>query len=154
MSIAIALTLHLIAINVWVGGTFFVVVVMSHVIATLEPYQQLIMWRKALARFFTLVWLAMFVLLTTGSWMIYRTYGGLGNAPLYILIMALLALLMMMVFILTFFVPYRHFKQAIQAQDNEACQRKLETVRLLGKVNMVIGLCVVIIIGIGPRYFV
>ena len=154
MSIAIALTLHLIAINVWVGGTFFVVVVMSHVIATLEPYQQLIMWRKALARFFTLVWLAMFVLLTTGSWMIYRIYGGLGNAPLYILIMALLALLMMMVFIITFFVPYRHFKQAIQAQDIEACQLKLETVRLLGKVNMVIGLCVVIIIGIGPRYFV
>lgn len=154
MSIAIALTLHLIAINVWVGGMFFVVVVMSRVIATLEPYKQLIIWHKALARFFTMVWLAMFVLLTTGSWMIHRIYGGLGNAPLYILIMALLALLMMAVFIITFFVPYQHFKQAIQAQDFKACQLKLETVRQLGKVNMVIGLCVVIIIGIGPRYFV
>jgi len=154
MSIAIALTLHLIAINVWVGGTFFVVVVMSRVIATLEPYQQLIIWRKTLARFSTLVWLAIVVLLITGSWMIYRIYGGLGNAPLYVLIMALLALLMMTVFIITFFVPYRHFKQAIQAQDIETCQRKLETVRLLGKVNMAIGLCVVIIIGIGPHYYV
>ena len=154
MSIAIALTLHLIAINVWVGGTFFVVVVMSHVIATLEPYQQLIIWRKTLARFSTLVWLAMVVLLTTGSWMIYRIYGGLGNAPLYVLIMALLALLMMTVFIITFFVPYRHFKQAIQTQDIETCQLKLEAVRLLGKVNMAIGLCVVIIIGIGPHYLI
>ena len=154
MSIAIALTLHLIAINVWVGGTFFVVVVMSRVIATLEPYQQLIIWRKTLARFSTLVWLAIVVLLTTGSWMIYRIYGGLGNAPLYVLIMALLALLMMTVFIITFFVPYRHFKQAIQMQDIETCQLKLEAVRLLGKVNMAIGLCVVIIIGIGPHYLI
>ena len=154
MSIAIALTLHLIAINVWVGGTFFVVVVMSRVIATLEPYQQLIIWRKTLARFSTLVWLAMVVLLTTGSWMIYRIYGGLGNAPLYVLIMALLALLMMTVFIITFFVPYRHFKQAIQKQDIDTSQLKLETVRLLGKVNMAIGLCVVIIIGIGPHYLI
>lgn len=154
MSIAIALTLHLIAINVWVGGTFFVVVVMSRVIATLEPYQQLIIWNKVLARFFTLVWLAMFVLLTTGSWMIYRIYGGLVSAPLYVLIMALLALLMMTVFVITFFVPYRHFKREIHAQDIEACQLKLETVRLLGKVNMLIGLCVVIIIGIGPHYLI
>ena len=81
-------------------------------------------------------------------------YGGLGNAPLYILIMALLALLMMAVFVFTFFVPYQHFKQAIQAQDFEACQLTLETVRLLGKANMVIGLCVVITIGVGPRYLV
>jgi uncharacterized membrane protein len=154
MSIAIALTLHLIAINVWVGGMFFVVVVMSRVIATLEPFQGLVIWHKTLAGFFALVWLAMLVLLLTGSWMIQRMYGGLGNAPLYILLMTLLALLMMTVFIFTFFVPYRHFKQALQAQDFETCQRKLETVRLLGKLNMLIGLCVVMIIGAGPHYLV
>lgn len=154
MSIAIALTLHLIAINVWVGGMFFVVVVMSRVIATLEPHQQLIIWHKVLARFFKLVWLAMVVLFISGFWMINGIYGGLGNAPLYILIMGLLALLMMTVFIITFFVPYQHFNQAIQTQDFETCQLKLETVRLLGKVNMVIGLCVVIVIGVGPHYLV
>lgn len=154
MSIAIALTLHLIAINIWVGGMFFVVVVFNHVTVNLERALLYATWYKALSRFFSLIWLAMALLLATGGWMIRGIYGGVAGVPLHILLMATLGSMMMAVFVFTYFAPYRKFRQALQRRDYEACDTQLEKVRLLGRVNMVIGLCVVIVIGAGPHYLV
>ena len=154
MSIAIALTLHLIAINVWVGGMFFIVVVFGRVTASMETAQRLTAWHKALSHFFVLIWIALTTLLLSGSWMISMVYGGLRSAPLYIWMMAIIGLLMMIVFVVTFILPYRRFRLALSAHDYARSKRELDTIRLLGKVNMVLGFCVVAIIGVGPHLLV
>jgi uncharacterized membrane protein len=49
---SIALLLHLVAINIWVGGSFFAIVILGRVIKKLETQQQLVVWQLVLKRFF------------------------------------------------------------------------------------------------------
>lgn len=149
MSNAVAVVLHLFAINVWVGGTLFCVVILDYAAARLEPVRQHALMHSVFRRFFSLVWFAMPVLLLSGSWMIYGMYSGLGRAPVYIVLMMAIGLLMMMIFIVTFFGPYRQYKKSVQDGEASASQAHLARIRLLGWINVVLGACVLVIIGGG-----
>ena len=81
---AIALILHLIAINVWVGGTFFA-------------------W----------TWLAVAILQGTGTWMVYVIHGGFDNIPPYIMLIGLFALLMVVSYTYIFCVLYRRYQRLL-----------------------------------------
>lgn len=147
---AIALILHLIAINVWVGGTFFAIVILGRAIRNIAAAQQLLLWQFVLERFFTWAWVAIFILLTSGSWMVYSIYGGFDTIPAYIMLMGLIALLMNSVFIYIYFFPYQQYKLLVQTNDVDSCIQKLAVIRFAGTINMILGLCVVVVIGSGP----
>lgn len=147
---AIALIFHLVAINVWVGGTFFAIVILGRAIKNIAAAQQLIVWQLVLERFFTWAWVAVFILLTSGTWMVYSIYGGFDTIPVYIMLMGLIALLMISVFIYIYFFPYRQYKLLVQTNDVDSCIQKLAAIRFAGTINMILGLCVVVVIGSGP----
>jgi len=147
---AIALILHLVAINVWVGGTFFAIVILGRAIKNIEAAQQLLLWQLVLERFFTWAWVAVFILLTSGTWMVYSIYGGFDTIPVYIMLMGLIALLMISVFIYIYFFPYQQYKLLVQTNDVDSCIQKLAVIRFAGTVNMILGLCIVVVIGSGP----
>lgn len=149
---AIAITIHLVAINIWVGGTFFAVVMLPRAVSRLAPAQQSIVMTRVLRRFFYWIWLVVVLLLSSGGWMIYNVFGGLHSAPLYILSMASIGILMVLLFMVIFFGPYRRYKMACQLPDAVAAQRQLERIRRLSAVNMVLGLCVVVTIGLGSYF--
>jgi len=147
---AIALILHLVAINVWVGGTFFAIVILGRAIKNIAAAQQLLLWQLVLERFFTWAWVAVFILLTSGTWMVYSIYGGFDTIPVYIMLMGLIALLMISVFIYIYFFPYQQYKLLVQTNDVDSCVQKLAVIRFAGTINMILGLCVVVVIGSGP----
>lgn len=147
---AIALILHLVAINVWVGGTFFAIVILGRAIKNISAAQQLVLWQLVLRRFFNWAWIAVFILLISGTWMVYSIYGGFDTIPVYIMLMGLIALLMISVFIYIYFFPYRQYKLLVQMNDIDSCIRKLAVIRFAGIINMILGLCVVVVIGSGP----
>lgn len=147
---AIALILHLIAINVWVGGTFFAIIILGRAVRNVETAQQLLLWRLVFRRFFAWTWVAVAILLGTGTWMVYGIYGGFGSIPPHIMLMGLFALLMVVNFTYIFFGPYRQYQQLLQMNDMEASLHRLARIRFAGIINMVLGLCIVIIIGSGP----
>lgn len=147
---AIALILHLVAINVWVGGTFFAIVILGRAIKNIAAEQQLLLWQLVLERFFTWAWVAVFILLTSGTWMVYSIYGGFDTIPVYIMLMGLIALLMISVFIYIYFFPYQQYKLLVQTNDVDSCIQKLAVIRFAGTVNMILGLCIVVVIGSGP----
>jgi uncharacterized membrane protein len=148
---ALAIMLHLVAINIWLGGTFFSVVVLARAVSRLDAPQQLLLMDTVLCRFFTLIWLAVPALLASGAWMVYRLYGGLALAPLYILLMVALGLSMMLVFVVTFFGPYRHYRAASQGRHFDEGRRRLLQMRRLSIASMVLGICIVLVIGGGPH---
>lgn len=150
----LAIILHLLAINVWVGGTFFTVVILNRATDSLEPKDRHRLMRAILRRFFFWVWMAVLILLGSGVWMIYNVFGGLDTAPLYVVWMMGIAILMMSVFLLTFFGPWRQYQQAIAHEDMSSSQRHLGQIRLLSKINMGFGICVLLVIGGGPRFLV
>ena len=142
---AIALILHLVAINVWVGGTFFAIVILGRAIKNISAAQQLVLWQLVLQRFFNWAWIAVFILLISGTWMVYSIYGGFDTIPVYIMLMGLIALLMISVFIYIYFFPYRQYKLLVQMNDIDSCIRKLAVIRFAGTIS------VVVVIGSGPH---
>jgi uncharacterized membrane protein len=96
--------------------------------------------------------LAMLILLGSGGVMIYEVFGSPSNSPLYVLLMASFALIMIAIFIYIYFLPYRHSTKHLKAQDLTNAEYWLQQLRRLGKLNTGLGLCVVIIIGIGSHY--
>ena len=68
-----------------------------------------------------------------------------------IMLMGLFALLMVVNYTYIFFVPYRQNQRLLQMNDMEACLRVLARIRFAGIINIVLGLCIVIIIGSGPQ---
>jgi uncharacterized membrane protein len=149
---ALSIILHLLAINVWVGGTFFTVVILPHAAASLEPAERHPFMRIVLKRFFFWVWLAMMILISTGGWMIYRVFGGIINAPLYVVLMMSITLLMVCVFLLIYFGSYRLYVQSLKQENLSDSERHLDYISLLSKINMALGICVVLVIGGGPHF--
>jgi len=149
---ALSIILHLLAINVWVGGTFFTVVILPHAAASLEPAERHPFMRILFKRFFFWVWLAMMILISTGGWMIYRVFGGIINAPLYVVLMMSITLLMVCVFLLIYFGSYRLYVQSLKQENLSNSERHLDYISLLSKINMALGICVVLVIGGGPHF--
>ena len=149
----VALILHLIAINIWVGGTFFTVVILGRAIRTMEAAQRLLLWQLVLRRFFVWTWLAVLMLLCSGIWLVYSLYGGFESIPAYIVLMGLLALLMVANFLFIFLVPYARLQQRIKSGDIDGSLRLLQIIRYLSILNITLGLSIVVIIGSGPHLF-
>jgi uncharacterized membrane protein len=147
---AFAIILHLVAINIWVGGMFFIIVVLGKVVSTFDIPNQHAFWQHLLKRFFFWVWLAVFGLLGSGIGMIVYRFGDLISSPLYVLLMATCGILMVLVFFIIYFVNYRRFLLELHAGNIEGSRHQLRIIRRLGIVNMVLGLCVMIVIGGGP----
>jgi len=152
MNMALAVTLHLLAAVIWVGGMFFAYMALRPVAGSLlEPPVRQTLWAGVFKRFFPWVWLSIVVLLGTGFWMIFAELGGMANVGLHVHIMLGLGILMMLLFMHIYFGPFRRLKQAVEENNWETGGAKLNQIRLLIKINLILGLLVVIVATIG-RY--
>ena len=150
MSFSIAL--HLLSAVIWVGGMIF-----AHsslrpaAVQVLEPPLRLELWVQVFRRFFVLVWLSIVIILATGYWMLFNYFGGFAAAGLHIHIMHGAGLLMVMIYLHVFFVPYRRLRQAVIIQDYPLAGAQLNQIRKMVGINILIGL-LVIIVGSAGRY--
>lgn len=151
MSYSLAIILHLLAINVWIGGTFFTVVILPRTTSTMGVQERHILMLNVFQQFFFWVWFALVMLLASGGWMIFDAFGAISQVPAYILIMMSTAVLMMCLFLIIFFGPYHDYMRSIHRENWMECERSLGRVRLLSKINMVMGICIVMTIGVGPH---
>ena len=150
----IAITLHLLAVVVWVGGMFFAYMALRPAAASLlEPPQRMPLWVGTFARFFPWVWTAVILLPATGYWMIFTVFGGFQSLALYIHIMQGLGFAMIAIFLHVFFAPYRRLQRAVAAGDFPAAGKALGQIRRLIGINLLIGLTLIVITSSG-RYLV
>ena len=87
---AVALAVHLLGAVVWVGGMFAIYVCLRPALGTLEPPQRLRLMRVTFQKFFPWVWLVILLLLASGYWMLFTTFGGFAGARLYIHLMQMI----------------------------------------------------------------
>lgn len=150
---SIAVSLHLIAAVIWVGGMFFAHQMLRPVAADLlEPSLRQPLWVGVFGRFFFWVWLAILIIPATGYWMLFSLFGGFAGAGLYVHIMHALGLLMIGIYLHVFFGPYRKLSQAVAEQAWPAGKTQLDRIRTLVGINMTIGL-ITLAVGAGGRYF-
>ena len=120
----IAITLHILAAVIWVGGMFFAYTALRPVAATLfEPPVRLTMWCHVFSRFFPWVWISVVALLVTGLGII-KIFGGMGAVGMHVHIMLLLGIIMMLIFMHLFFSPYKKLKRAVTSEDWQAAGEK------------------------------
>ncbi len=149
----IAISLHLLAAVVWVGGMFFAWMCLRPVAATvLQPPERLPLWLNTLKNFFLWVWLAVILLPTTGGWLIMGMFGGMKGLPLYINLMMGIGTVMILLYLHVFFAPYRRMRLALQAGDLPEAGRRLGQIRQMVGINLILGILVIVIASAG-RYF-
>ncbi len=149
---SLAITLHLLAATIWVGGMFFAWMILRPVaVDLLEPPQRLTLWYHAFQRFFPWVWAAVIVLLVTGLWMLFGVFGGMGGAGLHVHLMLVSGLAMMALFLHIWFAPYPRLGKAIAAENWSAGGKQLGQIRRLIGINLILGLATVAVASAG-RY--
>lgn len=150
----IAITLHLLAVVIWVGGMFFAYMALRPVAAALlEPPLRLPLWTQTFARFFPWVWAAVILLPVTGYWMILNVFGGFSTLALYIHIMQGVGIVMILIFLHVYFAPYKRMRKAVIANDFAAAGKQLATIRKLIGLNLFLGLALIVVTSSG-RYLV
>ena len=150
MFMSIALSLHVLAIVVWVGGMFFAhQALRPAAVSTLEPPLRLQLWVATFKRFFPWVWLCVILVLTTGLWMMFQ----FPKAPLFIHIMLGLGIVMMLIFMHVFFAPYNRLKKAVAEQRWPDGGNALGQIRTMVGINTVIGI-ITIIIATAGKFFI
>lgn len=144
--------IHLLSIVVWVGGMFFAYVVLRPSAAeVLQPPERLKLWDKVFSKFFNWVWLAVFLVLVSGFYMIYL-FGGFANLPLFINLMLLMGLVMTLIYVYVFFKCYVPFNRHVTKQEWPAAGAMLGTIRKLVGLNLTIGLLTITVAELGHSF--
>ena len=147
-----AIVLHILSAVLWVGGMFFAHQVLRPVaVQQFEPPQRLKLWTQVFRRFFPWVWVCIVLLLLSGYWMVFRLFGGMSGIGLHIHIMQALGWLMILLFLHLYFAPFRRLKEAVITEQWPEAGKRLNQIRLIVGINLVLGL-VVIAIAAGARY--
>ena len=141
--------LHILSVVIWVGGMFFAYMVLRPSIGQLLKLpERMRLWDRVFNRFFKWVWLAVFLLLGTGFYMIYLS-GGMAALPRFIHLMLLSGIVMMMIFVYVYFVCYVKFNKMVEEKEWHQAEEKLATIRKLVAANLVIGLLTISVAIIG-----
>ncbi|MBF0562531.1 MAG: CopD family protein [Alphaproteobacteria bacterium] len=143
------LALHSLAAIVWVGGMFFAHMALRPAVGPMSPKERLELWSRVFPRFFAWVWAAVVILLGTGHVIIVEVYGNMKSAGLFIEAMAAIGLVMAILFMYLFFVPYRRFNAAMRQSDLATAAVHQARIRQIVTVNMVLGMITVVVGTVG-----
>lgn len=151
MLYALAISLHILAAVIWVGGMFFAHFILRPSANQLfEPPQRLPLMTAVFQRFFPWVWIAIVILSVTGVWLL-LAFGGMGAVKWHVHLMLTLSLVMTALFTFLFVSPYPGLRQAVAQGDYPAGGKHLARIRLIITINLVLGL-LTSAIGAGGRY--
>lgn len=143
---------HLLAAVIWVGGMFFAYTSLRPAAAKLlEVPQRMKLWRKCLFTFFFWVWGCVIVLPVTGYWIIFAHYGGMARVGLHVHVMQAIGIIMILIFLHVFFVPFRYLLRALKQENFPAAVDHLAQIRKFVGINLLLGIVVLVAAG-GLRY--
>ncbi len=148
----ILVTLHVLAAVIWVGGMFFAYMVLRQSAGPLEPAVRLALWHRVFRRFFPWVWASIVLLLVSGYAMIFLYLGGFAGAGLHVHLMQGTGILMMLLFLHLFFVPWRRFRHAFERETFPEAAKALDQIRRIVAINLVLGL-VTVMVGASGRFW-
>ncbi len=150
---AYLLTIHLLAVVIWVGGMFFAFVMLRPSVGLLEPPpQRLALWRGVFARFFPWVGGAIVALVATGYVMVSAELGGFAEAGLHVHIMQGIGWVMILLFLHLIAAPYRRFRRALDAGEPPAAAKALDQIRQIIRINLALGLVTIVIAASGRSW--
>ena len=149
---AVALAAHIFDAVIWVGGMFAIYVSLRPALSAVDPQHRLRLMQMTFQNFFPWVWAAVLLLLASGYWMVFGTFGGFSGVRLHVHLMQIVGWLMIALFVWLFHGPWLVFKRAVDAEDWPTAGANLNRIRQIIAVNLPLGLLVVVI-GASGRYW-
>jgi uncharacterized membrane protein len=144
--------LHVLAAVIWVGGMFFAYMVLRPAVGPLEPPARLGLWARVFGRFFPWVWASIVALLASGYAMLFMHFGGFAATPAHVNVMQATGILMMLLFLHLYSVPWRRYSRAVEAGAWPDAGAQLNQIRRIVAINLVLGL-VTVAIGASGRFW-
>lgn len=80
----VALSLHTLATIIWLGGLFFLCLMLQPGTRHLDATMALSLWQRVLARFFVWAWVGLALILLSGISMVFLEFGGFSGVPVFI----------------------------------------------------------------------
>lgn len=149
--IAFAKIMHILAATIWVGGMFFAYTALRpSAAALLEPPQRLTLWAQTLAKFFTWVWVSIILLPVSGFWLVFNLYTDMSMIGMHVHVMTLMGILMILIFLAVFFIPYIQLRLAVMSEDYSKAGKALNWIRIGVLINLLLGLSTVALGSAGP----
>jgi uncharacterized membrane protein len=149
---ALALALHILGAVVWVGGMFAAYMCLRPAAGGIDAPVRLRLWRAFFAKFFPWVWGSIVLLLASGYWILFVTFGGFAGAGVHVHVMQGLGWVMIALFLWLFHGPWLAFKRAVDAENWPAAGSNLGRIRQIISVNLPLGL-IVVVVGASGRYW-
>jgi uncharacterized membrane protein len=144
MMMSLALTLHILAAIIWVGGMFFAHMALRPAVnELLEPPQRLPLMLKVLDGFFPWVWASVILILISGYWAL--SVGFVSGIALSQWVMAVLGTAMATIFVFIYLNPYRHMTAALQRNELPKAGIAMALIRRLIGTNLILGLITTIV---------
>lgn len=141
----IATLLHILGVVIWIGGMFFAYMVLRPVAAgVLQPPLRLPLWAGVFKRFFPWVWLSILLILASGFTLI-GLMGGMGEVGWHVHVMLTIGLVMILIFVYLYFIPFRRLKSWVEAEDWKSAGQALGTIRHLIAINLLLGMINIVI---------
>ncbi len=143
---------HVLSVLLWVGGMAFAHFCLRPAVAALDPPVRLQLMQQVLQRFFTIVSVAVLVILGSGLWMIGRVakqsvQAGAGfSMPLDWTVMTVVGLLMMALYGHIRFVLFKRLSRAVSAQQWSQAASAQGALRTWVGVNLALGLVLVVVV--------
>ncbi len=109
----IALTVHVLAAVIWIGGMFFAYAILRPSAGPLEPGVRLALWSRVLSRFFPWVWLSVAALVLSGIAMISLDATGASATSTLVRLMMALGLVMIAIYVWVYFAPWQRLRHAV-----------------------------------------
>jgi len=144
------LFLHILAVVVWVGGMAFAYMCLRPAASALPPPLRLGLWVGVLSRFFTLVWIAIALILISGLWMLFSV--GVAGAPKAWIWMAASGSVMMLIFVTLWIGPWGRLKAGVAVEDWPAAAIALGAIRQRVGINVILGVITIAIATLGPGW--
>jgi uncharacterized membrane protein len=145
-----AISLHILAAVIWVGGMFFAHIALRPAAnRLLEPPTRLPLMSQVLGHFFPWVWISIILLWITGGWLIFGVFGELKQVNVSIHIMMTLALIMTLIFVYIVFIPFPKLKQNITNSSFPEAAKYLAIIRQLIVTNLMLGLITIVVAAVG-----
>lgn len=142
----IAITAHVLAVIVWIGGMFFGVVALRPAMRGMDTLAAARFWNTVLGRFLPWVWAAIATLLASGFYMVFNGFGGFSELPWFIQFMMGIGIFMMMLMGHVTFSAFKKLKRAVAADDAALAAKPLRQTRIIMDVSLILGLLIVIVI--------
>ena len=132
---------HLASVIVWLGGMAFALFCLRPAAMSLPPAQRIALMQQAMGKFFSIVNVAIILILVSGVGMIATS--GVAKLPIAWMTMIATGAVMMGIFWHLRAAPFRRLLRAAAAEDWPVAGAQLNTIRRMVSINLVLGVVIV-----------